>query len=319
MDILNNLALGFNAAGSPENLMYCFIGALLGTFIGVLPGIGPTATIAMLLPLTYYLTPTASLIMLAGIYYGSQYGGSITAILVNLPGEVSSSVTAIDGYQNGEARQGRYCACDCRHRLVHGRHHRHAVDRHFRYPALLHRAAIRFARILRADRPRLHRLHGAGARLDRQGVCHDHSGHACSARSARTRIPVHSVSRWASCSFVTASPSSRWRSASSASSKCSGTSRALSEKIPETAKITSLMPSREDFRRSIGPILRGSFLGSILGVLPGGGSILSAFTSYAVERESPSTPSGSATAPLKALRVLGPPTMPARRPPSSRS
>src|SRR6478735_7410531 len=105
MDILNNLALGFSVAGSPENLMYCFIGALLGTFIGVLPGIGPTATIAMLLPLTYYLSPTASLIMLAGIYYGSQYGGSTTAILVNLPGEVSSSVTAIDGYKM--ARQGK--------------------------------------------------------------------------------------------------------------------------------------------------------------------------------------------------------------------
>ena len=105
MEVFNNLIMGFGVAATPVNLMYCFIGALLGTFIGVLPGIGPTATIAMLLPLTYYLTPTASLIMLAGIYYGSQYGGSTTAILVNLPGEVSSSVTAIDGYKM--ARQGK--------------------------------------------------------------------------------------------------------------------------------------------------------------------------------------------------------------------
>src|SRR6476469_1911248 len=105
MELVDHLLLGFSTALSPINLFYCFVGALLGTFIGVLPGIGPTATIAMLLPLTYYLSPTASMIMLAGIYYGSQYGGSTTAILINLPGEVSSSVTAIDGYQM--ARQGK--------------------------------------------------------------------------------------------------------------------------------------------------------------------------------------------------------------------
>src|SRR5688572_33393547 len=105
MELVDHLLIGFGTAFSPVNLLYCFVGALLGTFIGVLPGIGPTATIAMLLPLTYYLSPTASLIMLAGIYYGSQYGGSTTAILVNLPGEVSSSVTAIDGYQL--ARKGK--------------------------------------------------------------------------------------------------------------------------------------------------------------------------------------------------------------------
>ena len=105
MQLVDNLVLGLATALSLQNLFYCFVGALVGTFIGVLPGIGPTATIAMLLPLTYYLSPTSSLIMLAGIYYGSQYGGSTTAILINLPGEVSSSVTAIDGYQM--ARQGR--------------------------------------------------------------------------------------------------------------------------------------------------------------------------------------------------------------------
>src|SRR6478736_1716401 len=105
MDLISHLALGFGTALSPDNLFYCFLGALLGTFIGVLPGIGPTATIAMLLPITYYLSPTSSLIMLAGIYYGSQYCGSTTAILANLPGEVSSSVTVLDGYQM--ARKGR--------------------------------------------------------------------------------------------------------------------------------------------------------------------------------------------------------------------
>jgi len=104
-DLLNNLALGFSVALTLHNLLYCLIGTLLGTLIGVLPGIGPVTTIAMLLPLTFKLEPTSSLIMLAGIYYGSQYGGSTTAILVNLPGEASSIVTTLDGYQM--ARQGR--------------------------------------------------------------------------------------------------------------------------------------------------------------------------------------------------------------------
>ncbi|MCA3214810.1 MAG: tripartite tricarboxylate transporter permease, partial [Burkholderiales bacterium] len=105
MELLSNLALGFATALSLQNLFYAFIGVLIGTLIGVLPGIGPIATLAMLLPTTYALEPTSALIMLAGIYYGAQYGGSTTAILVNLPGESSSVVTCLDGYQM--ARRGR--------------------------------------------------------------------------------------------------------------------------------------------------------------------------------------------------------------------
>lgn len=105
MDVISNLALGFSVALSLQNLAYCFLGVLLGTLIGVLPGVGPLVTIAMLLPITFGLDPVSSLIMLAGIFYGAQYGGSTTAILVNMPGEASSAVTAIDGYQM--ARQGR--------------------------------------------------------------------------------------------------------------------------------------------------------------------------------------------------------------------
>ena len=106
MDVLSNLGLGFSVALAPANLLYCFLGVLLGTIIGVLPGLGPVATISILLPFTFSLAPQAALIMLAGIYYGAQYGGSTTAILVNLPGESSSVVTAIDGNQmarNGQA------------------------------------------------------------------------------------------------------------------------------------------------------------------------------------------------------------------------
>ncbi|HEU6441125.1 MAG TPA: tripartite tricarboxylate transporter permease, partial [Microvirga sp.] len=104
-DLLSNLSLGFGVALSLQNLFLAFLGCLVGTLIGVLPGVGPIATIAMLLPITFGFDPTGALIMLAGIYYGAQYGGSTTSILVNLPGETASVVTCLDGYQM--ARQGR--------------------------------------------------------------------------------------------------------------------------------------------------------------------------------------------------------------------
>ena len=105
MELIANLHLGFTTAFTGANLLYCLAGVFLGTLIGVLPGLGPTATIAMLLPITFTLPPISALIMLAGIYYGSQYGGSTTSILVNVPGEAASVVTTLDGYQM--ARQGR--------------------------------------------------------------------------------------------------------------------------------------------------------------------------------------------------------------------
>src|ERR1043166_8387168 len=105
MELFDNLATGFGIALTPANLGFALAGALIGTLIGVLPGIGPIATIAMLLPLTFHLETVSGLIMLAGIFYGAQYGGSTTAILVNLPGETSSVVTCLDGHQM--ARQGR--------------------------------------------------------------------------------------------------------------------------------------------------------------------------------------------------------------------
>ena len=104
-DLLANLWMGFHVAANPYNILFCLLGALVGTLVGVLPGIGTVATIAMLLPITFGLPPVGALIMLAGIYYGAQYGGSTTAILVNLPGETSAVMTCIDGYQM--ARQGR--------------------------------------------------------------------------------------------------------------------------------------------------------------------------------------------------------------------
>ena len=105
MDILTNLLGGFTIALTPWNLVYCFIGALIGTTIVVLPGLGPPATIALLLPVTYGMNPTSALIMVSGIFYGAMYGGSTTSILLNIPGEASTVVTCLDGYQM--ARQGR--------------------------------------------------------------------------------------------------------------------------------------------------------------------------------------------------------------------
>ena len=105
MDVISNLGLGFAVALTIQNIAYCFIGVLLGTIIGVLPGIGPVTTVAMLLPISFTLQPESALILLAGVYYGAQYGGSTTAILVNIPGEASAVVTTIDGHKM--ARRGR--------------------------------------------------------------------------------------------------------------------------------------------------------------------------------------------------------------------
>ena len=105
MDVLNSLYLGFQVALTPVNLLFCFVGVVIGTLIGVLPGIGPVGAMALLLPATYGVSLTSSMIMLAGIYYGAMYGGSTTSILVNIPGEAASVITCIDGYQM--ARQGR--------------------------------------------------------------------------------------------------------------------------------------------------------------------------------------------------------------------
>src|SRR6188474_692537 len=105
MDVLSGLLQGFQVALTAQNLLMCVVGVVLGTVIGVLPGLGPPATIAMLLPLTFKLEPTGAMIMLAGIYYGAKYGGSTTSILLNVPGESSSVVTCLDGYKM--ARKGR--------------------------------------------------------------------------------------------------------------------------------------------------------------------------------------------------------------------
>src|SRR3974377_2535538 len=147
MALFDNLIFGFSVALSLQNLLYCLVGVTVGTLIGVLPGIGPLGTIAILMPITYGISPVGALIMLAGIYYGAQYGGSTTAILVNLPGETSAVVTCIDGYQRARPGPPRPAPVDAAHRLFLRRHRRHAADRAVRPAACRDRAQVRLAGI----------------------------------------------------------------------------------------------------------------------------------------------------------------------------
>ena len=173
MELLDHLGLGFATALSPWNLLYAFVGCLLGTAVGVLPGLGPLATIAMLLPLTFSLPPVSALIMLSGIYYGAQYGGSTTAILINLPGESSSVVTAIDGYQMAKQGPRRPGAGDGGPGLVLRRLGRHRDPGPVRPAAGQRGARVRPGRVFLADGAGPGGLGGPGLGLAAQGVHHD--------------------------------------------------------------------------------------------------------------------------------------------------
>jgi TctA family transporter len=283
MELIDHLAIGFNTALTLQNFMYCFVGALLGTFIGVLPGIGPTATVAMLLPITYYLSPTSSLIMLAGIYYGSQYGGSTTAILVNLPGEVSSSVTAIDGHQmarRGEA--GKALAIAAIGSFVAGTFATFliaVVALPLTTVALKFGPAEYFSLILLGLITSTALAHGSVLKAMAMivtGMLFGMVGTDVDSGAFRFNLGMIELSDGLSTVAVALG--------------IFGVAEILRnlEHLPEsaagTAKLTSLMPSREDLRQAAWPIARGSLLGSFLGTLPGGGSILSAFSSYVLEK-----------------------------------
>ena len=284
MDLLQHLAIGFDTALSPWNFFYCFVGALLGTFIGVLPGLGPTATVAMLLPITYYLSPTSSMIMLAGIYYGSQYGGSTTAILLNLPGEVSSSVTAIDGYKmarNGEAGKalsiaaiGSFAAGTFATFLIA------IVAVPLTTVALSFGSTEYFSLILLGLVTSTALANGSvlkAVAMIVTGMLFAMVGTDVDSGAFRFNFGMIELSDGLSTVSVALGIFGIVEVLKNLEN--------IQEAIVGTAKITKLMPTREDLRRSTGPIVRGTLLGSILGVLPGGGSILSAFTSYTVEKQ----------------------------------
>jgi len=284
MDLLNNLALGFSTALTFQNLIYCFLGCLLGTLIGILPGLGPIATIAMLLPATYALPPIAALIMLAGIYYGAQYGGSTTAILLNIPGETSSVVTAIDGYQM--ARRGRagvalftagmgsfFAGCVATFILA-------------AFAAPLSQLAFKFGP---AEYFSLMVLGLIGAVVLASGSLVKAIGMIIlGLLMGLVGTDVNSgVSRYA---FDVPELSDGIGFVSIAMGVFGFAEIMVNLEQKEKResflnKVTTLIPTWSDIKRMVPAILRGTTIGSILGILPGGGAALAAFGAYSVEKK----------------------------------
>ena len=284
MELLHNLMLGFSVAFTPENLTYAFIGCLLGTLVGVLPGLGPVPTIAMLLPITYVLPPTAGLIMLAGIYYGTQYGGSTTAILVNLPGETSAVVTVLDGHQM--ARNGR--AGSALALAAIGSFFAGSVA-----TVLIAAFAPPLAEVAFAFGPAeyfsLMALGLIGAVVLASGslpkaICMillglllGMVGTDVNSGVARYDFSIPELQDGIDFAIVAMGVFGL--------SEIMGNLELKENRVEITDKVGSLYPSREEFREAAPAILRGTALGSALGILPGGGSVLSAFASYTLEKK----------------------------------
>mgnify|MGYP001128068188 FL=1 len=284
MELLHNLILGFSVAITPENLFYAFLGCLLGTLVGVLPGLGPVPTIAMLLPITYVLPPTAGLIMLAGIYYGTQYGGSTTAILVNLPGETSAVVTVLDGHQM--ARNGR--AGSALALAAIGSFFAGSVA-----TVLIAAFAPPLAEVAFAFGPAeyfsLMALGLIGAVVLASGslpkaICMillglllGMVGTDVNSGVARYDFGVPELQDGIDFAVVAMGVFGL--------SEIMANLELKEQRVEITDKVGSLYPSREEFREAAPAIVRGTALGSALGILPGGGSVLSAFASYALEKK----------------------------------
>jgi TctA family transporter len=289
MELLSNLALGFGVALQGVNLLYAFFGVLLGTLIGVLPGIGPVATIAMLLPVTFTLPPVASLIMLAGIYYGAQYGGSTTAILINLPGEATSVATTIDGH--AMARQGR--AGPALAAAAIGSFFAGTVATFLlaAFAPPLAELALKFgpqeyfslmtlglvASIVLAHGSLLKAIGMIllGLLLGLMGT---------DVNSGMQRFTFGLPELADGIGFVIVAMGMFG---------LGEIIRNLEHESTRTAiikRVTGLMPTKEDLKRMIAPILRGTALGSLLGILPGNGALLGSFTAYSVEKKISRTP-----------------------------
>jgi len=285
MDLFNNLALGFGVAFTLQNLMYAFIGCLLGTVIGVLPGIGPLATIAMLLPATYALPPVAALIMLAGIYYGAQYGGSTTAILVNLPGESSSVVTVIDGYQmarNGRAGPALAAAgmgsffAGCVGTLILAAFAAPLTELAFKFgPAeyfslmilgLIGAVVLASGSLIKA------------IAMIVLGLLLGMAGTDVNSGVARYSFDIPELTD--GIGFIVIA-----MGVFGYGEIISNLGKHESERQVFTANVTGLMPTKEDFRRMVPAVLRGTALGSLLGILPGGGAVMAAFAAYTLEKK----------------------------------
>ena len=285
MDLLNNLALGFHVAMTMQNLLYALAGALLGTLIGVLPGLGPVATIAMLLPSIYALDATPALIMLAGIYYGAQYGGSTTAILINVPGESSSVVTAIDGYQM--ARQGRAGAAlaaaglgsffaGCVGTVIIAAFAPPLTELAFKFgPAeyfslmvlgLIGAVVLASGSLVKAISMILLGLLLGQINTD--------------VISGTPRFSFDIPELTDGIGFVVIAMGIFGFGEIIANLGMPAESREVF-----TKDVKGLWPTKQDFQEAWPSVLRGTALGSILGVLPGGGALLASFASYTLEKK----------------------------------
>ena len=285
MDLIANLSLGFGVAFTLQNLMYAFIGCLLGTLIGVLPGIGPLATIAMLLPATYALPPVAALIMLAGIYYGAQYGGSTTAILVNLPGESSSVVTVIDGYQmarNGRAGPALAAAglgsffAGCVGTLILAAFAGPLTELAFKFgPAeyfslmilgLIGAVVLASGSLLKA------------VAMIVLGLLMGMVGTDVNSGVARFSFDIPELTD--GIGFIVIA-----MGVFGYGEIISNLAKHESEREVFVANVTGLLPTKEDFLNMVPAVLRGTAMGSALGILPGGGAVMAAFAAYTIEKK----------------------------------
>jgi len=285
MEFLTNLEIGFAAAFSPWNLLYCFIGCLLGTLIGVLPGLGPAATIAMLLPITYTLDPTASLIMLAGIYYGAQYGGSTTAILVNLPGEASSIVTALDGHEL--AKQGRGGLALSTAALGSFTAGCIATVVIALFAPLLAEAALEFGA---AEYFSLMVLGLVASVVLARGSLVKALGMiilglligivGTDGYSGIDRFTFGQLELVDGVSLVAVA-----MGMFGLGEIIENLSRKDPERAVFSASVRNMLPSFADLRAIAAPVLRGTTMGTVLGILPGGGALISSFAAYALEKK----------------------------------
>jgi TctA family transporter len=290
-DFLSNLALGFGVALTPVNLGFALIGCLVGTLIGVLPGIGPVATVAMLLPLTFYLEPVSGLIMLAGIFYGAQYGGSTTAILVNLPGETSSVVTCLDGHQM--AKQGRagaalataaigsfFAGCFATLLIALFSPPLARIGQSFGAPeyfALMTLGLISAVVLAHGSIIKAIAMVILGLLLGLIGT----DGH-----TGGQRFTFGLVTLSDGIGFVPVAIG-----VFGVGEIIANLVRGAERHAVMQAPIKRLWPTREEFRLAWPASVRGTLLGAILGVLPGGGATLSAFASYALEKKVARDPS----------------------------
>jgi TctA family transporter len=305
MDIFSGIALGFEVALSPENLVYCFIGVFIGTFTGALPGIGSLAAVSMLMPITYHLQPTAALIMLAGIYYGSQYGGSIASILLNLPGSPSTAVTCIDGYPM--ARQGRAGVAlfmTAAASFIGGTIGILALSAFGPVLAEVGLSfgpaeyfAMMFLGLIAAGTI----AHGSplkGTAMVVLGLLLGAVGTDINTGVQRFTLGIGSLYEGVPLVAVA-------MGIFGISEVIRRVNQARPKRTTEDAvTLRSMLPARDDVRRSVMPVARGTGLGAFFGTLPGTGVTIAAFMSYAVEKRISRTPERFGTGAIEG--VVGP-------------